>query len=324
MAAHIQTVAVHAQIAEAKLPFLRIQILGGKDTGILARCGTVAAEGAVPSQSVPQILTHEAEPRNRPLVLPKLLRRIRFQIGYVNGGNIHAVLLNPRAVVNLAVQIVGRIRTQELIGPNKLLPGVIHEQIEGIQHGAHAVICPCQPYVNTVSRDLHVPRRSGIGTENTVGMLTQGILADGHDLPRELTEHFPTLAYIQKDVVGGIMGVEHETVHHRALSILLEGGVQLLGSHALVGISYSLDRLENAVIRVGNVDGIRGGGFVGGGGIAIATRRLTARGLGFNRVTHIGLSRHRCLLPRRRVGFGRTELVAAGAGGKYRRDGHKG
>ena len=147
-------------------------------------------------------------------------------------------------------------------------------------------------------------------------MLTQGILADGHDLSCELAVHFSALARVQKDVIRRIMGVEHETVHHRALSILLEGGVQLLGSHALVGISYSLDRLENAVIRVGDVDGIRGGCFIGGDGLGILVRCITARWLGFNRITHIGLSCHRCLLFRERVGLGRTELVAAGAGGE--------
>ena len=87
-------------------------------------------EGAVPSRGVPQILTHEGEPGNRPLVIPEPLRSIQFQIGYVDGGNIHPALLNPRTVVDLSFMIESGICTEKFIGPNELLPGVIHEQIE--------------------------------------------------------------------------------------------------------------------------------------------------------------------------------------------------
>ena len=153
-------------------------------------------------------------------------------------------------------------------------------------------------------------------------MVTDGVLADLDHLSRELTEHMAAVLHVKEHVVRCIVEVIRRFIGFRPLLLLHEGGIQLLGRPALVGVACDLGSL-GAIAQAIAQGGREGGGIVGvigaiGLGDFVAAEggfiRVGFGGIRFGRMIDIGLSRSRGLLPRRRIGLGRPELVAAATG----------
>ena len=140
-------------------------------------------------------------------------------------------------------------------------------------------------------------------------MVAQGVLADRHNLSCELTEHRSAILPVQDHVIRGIAKYVVHVVINRPLAILHKGRIQLLRRPALVGVAGDLVTFTAAYGRSNNGD-IGGHGGVG----HIPTIGVGFGGIRFGRMIDTGLSRSRGLLPCRRIGLGRPELVAAATG----------
>ena len=153
-------------------------------------------------------------------------------------------------------------------------------------------------------------------------MVTDGILTDRDHLSRELTEHMAAVLHVKEHVVRRIVEVIRRFIGFRPLLLLHEGGIQLLRRPALIGVAGDLGGL-GAVAHGGR----KGGGIVGVIGAVGRGDFFTAGGgfggVAFGGIFSVGLPRYRGLLPCRRIGLGRAELIASATGGESRGQ-HKG